>query len=315
MTWTPPCFDTREDRRANYTKLVNLPLEDKVLYSTVRIREFYLARKCRVYVSYSGGKDSTVLLHLIRSIYPEVPAVYIDTGLEFPELRDHVRRTENVTVLRPGKSFKHVVLDEGYPVVSKQVAKVIDQARRGQPNGIHRLSMDEGPYGFRKWAYLVDAPFPISGKCCDVLKKRPAREYHRETGRCPYFEMHADESQLRLDLWEKHGENVEGDIPSSSPLSIWTEDDIWQYIRIHSLPYPSVYDMGYRRTGCMFCMFGIASDPNRFLKLKATHPKQWAFCMREVDDGGLGLRRVCEYMGIPTGLDQTSLDDFAEASA
>lgn len=315
MAWVSQCFDTREDRKANYTKLVNLPLEDKILYSTVRIKEFYLARKGRVYVSYSGGKDSTVLLHLVRSVYPEVPAVYIDTGLEFPELRDHVRHMEGVTVIRPDKPFKQVILDEGYPVVSKQVAKVIDQARRGMPNGIHRLSIDEGPYGFKKWAYLQDAPFKISGKCCDYLKKKPAKAYHRETGRCPYLGMHADESQLRMDSWEKHGENVEGDIPSSSPLSIWTEDDVWQYIRVHGLTYPSVYDMGYKRTGCMFCMFGITSDPRRFLKLKATHPKQWAFCMREVDDGGLGLRRVCEYIGIPTGLDQTSLDDFAEASS
>jgi len=56
--------------------------------------------------------------------------------------------------------------------------------------------------------------------------------------------------------------------------------------------------MGYRRTGCIFCMFGIQFDgcPNRFDLLKQTHPKLHDYCMRDVDDGGLGLREVLEYL-------------------
>lgn len=310
MSFASPCFTTPEERRENLPKLMALPLDDKIIYAKARIMEFYVAHRGKVYVSYSGGKDSTVLLHLVRSIYPDVPAVYIDTGLEFPELRDHVKATEGVTWLKPDRSFKQVIMECGYPVVSKQVAKVVDQAQRGQPNGLHRLSFT-GRYGFERYAYLKDAPFRVSEKCCDVMKKKPAKRYHQETGRCPYLGMHADESALRRDIWEREGENIESTrIPSSSPLSIWTEKDVWEYIRRYDLPYPSVYDMGYPRTGCMFCAFGITSDPTRFLRLKATHPKQWAYCMRPVDQGGLGMREVLDYMGIPTGCEQTNMEAY-----
>ena len=44
----------------------------------------------------------------------------------------------------------------------------------------------------------------------------------------------------------------------------------------------------------------------------ATHPKQWAYCMRPIDAGGLGLRKVLDYMGIPTGCEQSNLNDFTE---
>ena len=68
-------------------QMQSLPLELKILKTQLRIREWYEHWDGDVCVSFSGGKDSSVLLHLVRSMYPDVPAVFVDTGLEFPEIR------------------------------------------------------------------------------------------------------------------------------------------------------------------------------------------------------------------------------------
>lgn len=73
-------------------------LQRKIQVTQTRIIEWYQKNNGKVYVSFSGGKDSTVLLDLARRIYPDIPAVFIDTGLEYPELRDFVKTIPNVTL-------------------------------------------------------------------------------------------------------------------------------------------------------------------------------------------------------------------------
>ncbi len=58
-----------------------LPLERKIQISQARIIEWYRHFNGKVVVSFSGGKDSTVLLHMVRSIFPDVKAVFSNTGL------------------------------------------------------------------------------------------------------------------------------------------------------------------------------------------------------------------------------------------
>ena len=237
-------------------------------------------------MAYSGGKDSTVLLHLVRTVYPDVPAVFVDTGLEFPEIRDHVKQTENVVWLKPEMSFRQVIQMKGYPVVSKSISHWVDLAQRGQPSGIKQMSMDSR-FGGKRYEYLIDAPFKISRDCCDILKKKPSEKYHKETGLCPYIGMLAEESDVRRQAYNMHGENnTDRPIPTSNPLMIWTTKDIWDYIKRFELPYASIYDKGYPRTGCVFCMYGITVDRDRFVRLKTTHPELWAYCMKSVEGGG-----------------------------
>ena len=117
----------------------SLPLEAKITMSLQRIREWHEHWDGQVYVSFSGGKDSSVLLHLVRSLYPEVPAAFVDTGLEFPAIRSFVRSVENVIWLRPEKRFQEIVQEYGYPVVSKDIARSVYYARKGSNWALHRF--------------------------------------------------------------------------------------------------------------------------------------------------------------------------------
>ena len=83
-----------------------------------------------VYVSYSGGKDSTVLLDIVRKDYPDVKAVFVDTGLEYPEIRSFVKGFENVDWIKPKMTFKQVIEKYGYPFISKEVSGCVDGARK-----------------------------------------------------------------------------------------------------------------------------------------------------------------------------------------
>ncbi len=108
----------------------SLPLHLKIEMSKRRIREFYEHFDGKVFVSFSGGKDSTVLLHLVRSVFPDVEAVFVDTGLEYPEIKQFVKSCENVTIIRPELQFNKVIENYGYPVISKEVVDTIEQSRK-----------------------------------------------------------------------------------------------------------------------------------------------------------------------------------------
>ena len=92
---------------------------------------------------------------------------------------------------------------------------------------------------------------------------------------------------------------LDGLHPHSQPLSFWLEKDIWEYIKINNLKYSKIYDMGYDRTGCMFCMFGVTHDAsdlfskNRFEKMKETHPKEYNYCINK-----LGCGKVLDYINV-----------------
>lgn len=327
-------------------QMQSLPLEIKVKMTQRRVREWYEHWEGRVYVSFSGGKDSTVLKHIVDNMYDDVPAVFINAGLEYPEIQKFVREIKDgkygcfnsdVEIVRPEMRFDEVIKRYGFPVISKEVAQVVREAKIG-------ISRNDGSYQFRieritgtghyaprdgkksrydvsKYKYLLDAPFAVSEKCCDIMKKRPARNYEKKTGRKVILGIMAAESMIRNQRWLKYGCNSFDDKnhPSSNPLSFWTEQDVLYYITKYNVPYASVYGKivedgeiegqiciegccgklkttGLSRTGCMFCMFGVhlEKEPNRFQKMKKTHPKQYKYCMEQ-----LGLKEVLEYIEVP----------------
>lgn len=224
-------------------------LNKKIQVTITRIIEWYEYHKGNVYVAFSGGKDSTVLLDIARRIYPDIPAVFSDTGLEFPEIRQFVSTFENVTIVRPEINFRKVIEQYGYPVVSKRVADTVEYGhtpgsfRWKELHGeIMRSNGTPSEFNCEKWCYLLDAPFKVSARCCNVMKKKPMKKYAKDTGRFPIIATMADESRSRRSAWLKQGCNAfDNKSPSSQPMSFWTENDVLNYLRTYNIPYASVY--------------------------------------------------------------------------
>jgi 3'-phosphoadenosine 5'-phosphosulfate sulfotransferase (PAPS reductase)/FAD synthetase len=296
-----------------------LPLELKIKYTEHRITAWYNYWGGEIYVSFSGGLDSTVLLAIARSLYPEIPAVFADTGLEYPEIRSFVKTWDNVEWMKPKIGFKEVLAKYGYPVVSKNVSRFInDLQRSGDQNkktvNLRLTGMNQsGVYCPsqkipKKYIRLAEAPFKISEKCCDVMKKRPFHQYEKQTGRKGMSGTMADESLLRERQYLKNGcQSFESKHPLSQPIAFWLHQDILQYIKQFDLPYSSIYGeikegpdgklftTGEQRTGCMFCMFGVHLEKgeNRFQRMERTHPKIYEYCIND-----LGLSKVMDYIGV-----------------
>lgn len=363
-----------------------LPLDLKIRMTKSRIRDWINAYgEDGVYVSFSGGKDSTVLLDLVRQDYPNVPAVFMDTGLEYPEIRQFVKTFDNVEWLKPKMTFKQVIAKYGYPFISKEVCECVHGARKyftqiiaessldRQTDIVHseefanilndrmihrkggqnqRLAImlgmltndrdhpikanipkkDRSMFSQEKYSFFLDAPFEISNKCCNVMKKEPAHKYHKQTGRNPMTAQMATESRLRTQKWLQNGCNgFDLKIPTSNPMAFWTEQDVLLYILTNHIPICSVYgdivkdgeiegqmdledvygkelfDLGIHtlkttgcsRMGCMFCGYGCHLEKpgeGRFERMKVTHPKQYEYIMKPKEEGGLNYKEVIDWI-------------------
>lgn len=317
--------------------LQSYDLGNKIQISIARIMEWYNRNDKKCYVSFSGGKDSTVLAWLAAQVCKLFDCKLIlwfsDTGLEFPELREHVKTysewlkltfsIEVETIMDTPKDkngkriiFKDVILNEGYPILSKNISRQIgDVQRLGQNCWAARCfdGRETGMYDMRRWKYVLSAPYKVSNKCCEIMKKRPAHRFTKLSGLMPIIGTMACESRQRKTEWLHNGCNAfNKKNPSSQPMSFWTEQDVLECLVKYEIPYSSVYGnimrdkkgkwytTEYSRTGCIFCGYGchLEQEPNRFQMLKETHPKIWNYCMKSVEDGGLGMREVLEYIGV-----------------
>lgn len=328
-------------------QMQSLPLSAKIQMTRQRIRgwvdEF---GEDGVYVSFSGGKDSTVLLDIVRKDYPNIEAVFVNTGLEYPSVRQFALSKENVTELRPEMNFRDVIIKYGYPIIGKEVSQVVQEARIGLKRGDgsyqfridrilgkgHYAPLEDGTksqFDVSAYKFLLDAPFNISDRCCKVMKKNPARNYERKTKKKIILATMADESRLRRQRWLKYGCNAWDDKKqqSSNPMSFWTEQDVLTYIHTYNLTIADAYGQvvrdwdkdglvegqielfekyaeiipnyelpnctfkttGCKRTGCIFCGFGITQDKQRFVRLAEQEQRLCDYVMRGGEFSEIGI--------------------------
>lgn len=237
-----------------------IPLAVKIQKSIQRIKEWVNHYgEDGVYISFSGGKDSTVLVDLVDKAIPNnnIPLVFCDTGLEYPEIREFVKSYgDRVVWLKPEMTFKQVIEKYGYPVPSKEIAVhvhlaklAIAENREEDSQSYKKLKgqfrTKDGQlshYNCARWGFLIDAPFDTTSTCCNIFKKKPSKKYEKESGRHPITGSTTAESKQRETTWLKQGCNAfDIDRPTSTPMAFWTEQDVLLYIKDNSLPIASVY--------------------------------------------------------------------------
>jgi len=269
-------------------------------------------------VAFSAGKDSTVLLHLLRQLKPDITTIYGNTGIEFPECVKFARwlRDEwqlNYHEARPEVNFWWVVQEYGWPLLGKNfgVSGVAHKSSREQ------FFNDLAAKGELTGGYAIQAEVPIGSACCTLLKERPSQKLQKQLGVDGVFlGILASESRRRMFNFLEYGEWYYAKSQrmwKCHPLAIWTDEDIWAYIRRFDVPYASLYDMGYtndkgervchKRNGCMFCGMDIGFPNNHLAIMRRTHPKAWRILMVNK-----GLGRVL--MQLRFVLDDHQLDMF-----
>lgn len=219
-------------------QMQSLSLEAKIRMTEARIKGWIDEYgEDGVYISFSGGKDSTVLMDIVRNEMGEknIPAVFVDVPTQFPELRDFASSWDNVEILKPQISFMDVCDKYGFPLISKEVSRTVSDVKKHGENcfafSLLNGSCKGSVYDKTKWNFLVEAPFNISNRCCDQMKKKPLHNYLKKTGRFPMTAQMADESKQRRAQWLLNGCNgFNMKSPISNPMAFWTEQDILQYI-------------------------------------------------------------------------------------
>ena len=221
------------------------------------------------YISFSGGKDSTVLHYLFDEALPNnrIPRVYIDTGIEYQMIRDFVysmaKNDDRFVIIKPTLPIKATLEKYGYPFKSKEHSFKLHEWQLGnrETNFIKKY-LGNGDYSCPKklkYQFSDDFKINISHMCCVKLKKQPIKKWMKENGKpISITGMRREEggqrATLKCILTDKKG-NVE----KFHPLAVVNDD--WEdwYIKERNIRLCELYYPPYNfiRTGCKGCPFNL----------------------------------------------------------
>jgi len=140
----------------------SLPLQDKIDMTCEKIEQWYQHWDGNIYVAFSGGKDSSVLLDIVRrkALIPnsnDVPGCFSDTGLEYPEIREFVKTIDNIVWEKPKLNFRQVIEKYGYPIISKEQSRYLSEYQTSNSEKLKKYSSQRQSLGhgkdFQKMAF------------------------------------------------------------------------------------------------------------------------------------------------------------------
>ena len=193
-------------------------------------------------------------------------------------------------------NFSYCIEQYGAPLLGKSASKL--DAHRINIECFLRYSKSDSENDVTREYYEILRKCKFSQHCCKLLKKEPSERLQAELGVDMIFKgLMASESHSRLTsfatrghIFESHRPHItDGAFYHVSPLGLWTDDDIWEYIRKYKIPYSPLYDITYtdhngelhhiKRNGCIMCGTDIQYKDNHLSILRQTHPKAWEVCM------------------------------------
>lgn len=247
----------------------------------------------KMFVSFSGGKDSTVLYHLVKMAGIKADVLFFDTGIELDAVYDFVKTFDDVILRKPKKPFGRIIKEYGKPFKSKynsEYLKTYDGSYKNPFNLVRNNEFIKGTIHKIIGSYIVDTgvkahsralakknfhilhpdrieEYKIANKCCSYLKKDPSADYIKENDVNGYFMgVRKAEGGARAMTYKscrsmkKVGKKL---ILQSMPMFDWEDSDIDDFIQHYNIPISRAYtEYGLKRTGCFCCPFAQEMDVN-----------------------------------------------------
>lgn len=258
----------------------------------------------KVYIAFSGGKDSTVLSHLIDEAIPhnKIERVFTNTGIEFNAIVEFVEREREkdnrIKIIKPSKPIKQMLEEKGYPFKSKLHSEYVERYQRSGLTGIAvRKYLDNDNSGrfscpkLLRYQFTPEFNIKISQKCCNELKKKPSKQHAKETGKTMVITgVRATEGSVRK--WQSRNGCVfrqkDGSIYKFNPLSPVSEEFIDWYIKTRNIEICELYKPPYNfeRTGCKGCPYNVhlAKELDTLDELLPNEKKQCEWIWKPVYD-------------------------------